>query len=56
MYVCMHFICLLNKKIVSGLDNVNFIGGSDKGSFISTEVCRYVYMYEVVSVTPISQN
>ena len=57
MYVFnVYFICLLNKTIVSEFDNVRFIGKSDKGSFISTDVRRYVHMYLFISITPISQN
>lgn len=57
MYVFnVYFICLLNKTIVSEFDNVRFIGKSDKGSFISTDVRRYVHMYVFISITPISQN
>lgn len=57
MYVFnVYFICLLNKIIVSEFDNISFIGKSDKGSFISTDVRRYVYMYVFISITPVSQN
>ena len=56
MYVFnVYFICLLNKIIVSEFDNVSFIGKSDKGSFISTDVRRYVYMYVYLYNTSISE-